>query len=81
LLDGHVVEMPAPEIYFACFGSNEFTVLIEDVENPADAVRVSERIIEALREPFVVPGRASHLGYEGRSRRVESECIGVLGQR
>jgi GGDEF domain-containing protein len=50
-----------PEDTLACFGSNEFTVLIEDVENPADAVRVSERIIEALREPFVVPGRASHL--------------------
>jgi predicted signal transduction protein with EAL and GGDEF domain len=41
----------------ARFGGDEFVVLIEDVEAPQDAVRVAERILEGLREPFVVSGR------------------------
>jgi diguanylate cyclase (GGDEF)-like protein/PAS domain S-box-containing protein len=46
-----------PEDTLARFGGDEFTVLVEDVENPEDAVRVAERIIEALREPFVADSR------------------------
>jgi diguanylate cyclase (GGDEF)-like protein/PAS domain S-box-containing protein len=46
-----------PEDTLARFGGDEFTVLVEDVENPEDAVRVAERIIVALREPFVLEGR------------------------
>jgi len=46
-----------PEDTLARFGGDEFTVLVDDVENPADAVRVAGRVIEALREPFALEGR------------------------
>jgi diguanylate cyclase (GGDEF)-like protein/PAS domain S-box-containing protein len=46
-----------PEDTLARLGGDEFTVLIENVENPADAVRVAERVMEALREPFVLEGQ------------------------
>jgi diguanylate cyclase (GGDEF)-like protein/PAS domain S-box-containing protein len=46
-----------PEDTLARFGGDEFVVLIEDVESPEDAVRVAERIVESLREPFVVEER------------------------
>jgi diguanylate cyclase (GGDEF)-like protein/PAS domain S-box-containing protein len=46
-----------PEDTLARFGGDEFTVLVDDVGNPADAVRVARRIIEAHREPFVLEGR------------------------
>ena len=41
----------------ARFGGDEFTVLLEDVEGPGEPVRVAERIIEVLRDPFVLDGR------------------------
>jgi diguanylate cyclase (GGDEF)-like protein len=41
----------------ARFGGDEFTVLIEDTEDPADAMRVAERIVEGFREPFVLDGQ------------------------
>ena len=41
----------------ARFGGDEFTVLLEDVASRSDAVRVAERIREALRLPFVLRGR------------------------
>jgi diguanylate cyclase (GGDEF)-like protein/PAS domain S-box-containing protein len=46
-----------PEDTLARFGGDEFTVLIEDVEVPDGAVRVAERILEELREPFSLDGR------------------------
>jgi diguanylate cyclase (GGDEF)-like protein/PAS domain S-box-containing protein len=46
-----------PEDTLARFGGDEFTVLIDKVEDPADAVRVAQRIIESHREPFVLEGR------------------------
>ena len=46
-----------PEDTLARFGGDEFVVLIEDIESPEDAVRVTERIVESLREPFVTEGR------------------------
>jgi diguanylate cyclase (GGDEF)-like protein/PAS domain S-box-containing protein len=46
-----------PEDTLARFGGDEFTVLVDDIENPADAVRVAGRIVEAFREPFVLEGR------------------------
>jgi diguanylate cyclase (GGDEF)-like protein/PAS domain S-box-containing protein len=46
-----------PEDTLARLGGDEFTVLVENVEEPADAVRVAERIIEAHREPFGLGGQ------------------------
>jgi diguanylate cyclase (GGDEF)-like protein/PAS domain S-box-containing protein len=46
-----------PEDTLARFGGDEFIVLIEDIEDTADAVRVAERIVEGLRKPFVVNGQ------------------------
>ena len=43
-----------PEDTVARLGGDEFTVLLEDIESTAGAVRVAERIIEALRAPFVL---------------------------
>jgi diguanylate cyclase (GGDEF)-like protein/PAS domain S-box-containing protein len=41
----------------ARFGGDEFTVLLEEVANPNEAVRVAERILENFRSPFVLDGR------------------------
>ena len=41
----------------ARFGGDEFVVLIGDVDDPAEAVQVAERIIEELRWPFRLDGR------------------------
>jgi diguanylate cyclase (GGDEF)-like protein len=46
-----------PEDTLARFGGDEFTVLIEDVGSPEDVVRVAERIVEDLRESFVIDER------------------------
>jgi len=46
-----------PEDTLARFGGDEFTVLIEDVEVSDAALRVAERIVEELREPFSLEGR------------------------
>jgi diguanylate cyclase (GGDEF)-like protein/PAS domain S-box-containing protein len=46
-----------PEDTLARFGGDEFTVLIEDIASPEDVVRLAERIVEDLREPFVIEER------------------------
>jgi diguanylate cyclase (GGDEF)-like protein/PAS domain S-box-containing protein len=46
-----------PEDTLARFGGDEFVVLVDDFENPEDAVRVAQRIVEAYREPFVLEGQ------------------------
>jgi diguanylate cyclase (GGDEF)-like protein/PAS domain S-box-containing protein len=38
----------------ARFGGDEFAVLLEMVENPSEALRVAQRITQALGEPFTV---------------------------
>jgi diguanylate cyclase (GGDEF)-like protein/PAS domain S-box-containing protein len=46
-----------PEDTLARLGGDEFTILIEDIQSPEDAVRLAARIVEALREPFVIDTR------------------------
>lgn len=36
----------------ARLGGDEFTILLEEVQNEADAVRITERLLEALRHPI-----------------------------
>jgi len=46
-----------PEDTLARFGGDEFTVLIEALDDPARAVQVAERITDELRRPFIMEGR------------------------
>ncbi len=46
-----------PEDTLACFGGDEFAMLLENLQSPEGAVRVAERIIEELRNPFMLEGR------------------------
>jgi diguanylate cyclase (GGDEF)-like protein/PAS domain S-box-containing protein len=46
-----------PEDTLARFGGDEFVVLIEALDDPAQAVQVAERITEELRRPFLIEAR------------------------
>jgi diguanylate cyclase (GGDEF)-like protein len=46
-----------PEDTLARFGGDEFAMLLENLQSPEGAVRVAERIIEELRNPFMLEGR------------------------
>jgi diguanylate cyclase (GGDEF)-like protein/PAS domain S-box-containing protein len=46
-----------PEDTLARFGGDEFAILLEEVEAPSDAAKVTERILEHFREPLVLEGR------------------------
>jgi PAS domain S-box-containing protein len=52
----------------ARLGGDEFTVLLEDVFEPSDAIRVAQRIQEKLAVPFVI----------GKQQIVISSSIGVV---
>jgi diguanylate cyclase (GGDEF)-like protein/PAS domain S-box-containing protein len=51
-----------PEDTLARFGGDEFTVCIEDVDSPAGATTVAERIAQGLKEPVVLDGRELFVG-------------------
>jgi len=38
-------------------GGDEFTILLEGVSDPSDAMRAAKRILSAIAEPFLVEGR------------------------
>lgn len=40
----------------ARFGGDEFVILLENLESPDYAVSVAERVLEAMREPFLIEG-------------------------
>jgi len=41
----------------ARIGGDEFTVLLDDIRDPRDSVRVAERIQNSFKEPFVISGQ------------------------
>ena len=47
---------PSPDTV-ARLGGDEFIVLLEDVSDPSDAIRVAERIQAAMCEPFIIQGQ------------------------
>ena len=53
----HVYRLPAPDVFR--LGGDEFTVLLSHLRRPEEAGRIATRIIERLREPFVVDGQES----------------------
>ncbi|PUA17492.1 EAL domain-containing protein [Glaciimonas sp. PCH181] len=42
-------------------GGDEFTIILENPENAVAVERVSERVISALKRPFLLGGRSSHV--------------------
>jgi diguanylate cyclase (GGDEF)-like protein len=46
----------------ARFGGDEFAVLLPDGAASGGAVELAERVVAALREPFVVRGKVQHVG-------------------
>ncbi len=45
-----------PDDNLARLGGDEFTVLLDDIRNPSDAIRVAQRIQEKWDTPFVING-------------------------
>ncbi len=41
----------------ARLGGDEFTLVLEDIREPSDAVRVAERVLASLRRPFLLSGQ------------------------
>ena len=49
--------LPMKNAVLSRMGADEFTILLEGVSDPSDAMRVAGRIGSALAEPFLVEGR------------------------
>jgi diguanylate cyclase (GGDEF)-like protein/PAS domain S-box-containing protein len=49
-----------PQDTISRLGGDEFVALLEDLRDEGDAVRVTERIIEGLKIPFIVDGNKLH---------------------
>jgi EAL domain-containing protein (putative c-di-GMP-specific phosphodiesterase class I) len=62
----------------ARLGGDEFTVLLDDIHDASDAIRVAERLREALHKPFVVEG---HDVFVTCQRRHHDEPYGIPGSR
>jgi len=52
-----VVEKSANEGTLARLGGDEFTILLDDIRDPIEAVRVAERVQAELTPPFMVNGQ------------------------
>jgi diguanylate cyclase (GGDEF)-like protein len=61
----------------ARLGGDEFAVLLIGIDAPATAVRISERVIDTLREPFIIAGEEvlTHASI-GIATAVDTVCDG-----
>ncbi|HJU00022.1 MAG TPA: EAL domain-containing protein [Actinomycetes bacterium] len=66
-----------PSDTVARFGGDEFAVLIEDASDDVDVVQVAERVLEGLRQPFVVNGRDLHVRGSMGIARMENDVEGA----
>jgi diguanylate cyclase (GGDEF)-like protein len=46
----------------ARLGGDEFALLLQNIEEPSEALRVAERVVAAAREPIQVGGRSTPIG-------------------
>jgi diguanylate cyclase (GGDEF)-like protein/PAS domain S-box-containing protein len=53
-------EFPVIETVLSRMGGDEFTILLEEVSDPSDAMRVAKRILSAMAQPFPLEGREVH---------------------
>lgn len=51
-----LIECLRPRDTVARFGGDEFSVLLEDIHEPKDAIDVADRIHEKLTQPFIIEG-------------------------
>jgi diguanylate cyclase (GGDEF)-like protein/PAS domain S-box-containing protein len=66
-----------PSDTVARFGGDEFAVLIEDASDDLDVIQVADRVLDGLRQPFVVSGRELHVRGSMGIARMESDVDGA----
>jgi len=63
----------------ARMGGDEFTVLVEDVTDPSDAIRVAERIQSSFERPFILEGlevfKSTSIGIALTSPETSAEAV------
>ena len=63
----------------ARMGGDEFTVLVEDIHDPSDALRVAERIQSSLRQPCILDGieifKSASIGIALTSQETSAEGV------
>ena len=63
----------------ARMGGDEFTILVEDVSDPSDAIRVAERIQSSFARPFLLEGleifKSSSIGIALTSPQTSAETV------
>lgn len=63
ILAAHRIKAQVRETDTVCrLGGDEFTVILEDVHKSSDVALVAKKIIEALREPFLIHEREIYIG-------------------
>ncbi|KRB66278.1 hypothetical protein ASE07_10365 [Noviherbaspirillum sp. Root189] len=60
---GRIRSVVRPTDHVVRLGGDEFTVILEQVASSDDVVRVADRIIATLHEPFLIAGGSSHVVY------------------
>jgi diguanylate cyclase (GGDEF)-like protein/PAS domain S-box-containing protein len=66
-----------PSDTVARFGGDEFAVLIEDASDEIDVTQVADRVLEGLRQPFLVSGRELHVRGSMGIARMDSDVEGA----
>jgi diguanylate cyclase (GGDEF)-like protein len=58
--DGDGVTGAAPQVIVSRFGGDEFLLLLNDIHEPGEAVRVADRLLEVLAPTYRIRGREVH---------------------